>query len=504
MAGELAPVDITVEEAVRLGAVNSEFYSHFWFPRAFRVPSPPKHKEMWDALEDPNHPFVNFCSFRGSAKTTLCRTFLSKRVAYAISKTILVVGVRSEAASRTINWLRNNVERNKPWASAFGLRKGRKWGETECEIIHDVDGSVIWLVGVGITGDIRGINFDDYRPDLILLDDPLDDESVITLEQREKSWNIINSALKNGLRSRIEEPNAKLAFLQTIIDNDDAAARASKSDGWHTIVFPCWTDETQDLPIDLQESSWPEMYPTETLRQDKRNAIKDNTFSAWSREWECKLTNPALASFKPEWLQTGLPPSHGTRLVVIDPVPPPSDREIRKNLQGKDFECIMVVARVAGKYYAVEHRTNRGHDPNWTTATALELAYRHRAVRIVVETVGYQKALGHMLRQEMQRKRMYYSIEEWPHPGAPRLSKMNRIVNSLAGVSSQGMLFCAPTMLDLRSQWDMYPQVPHDDVIDALSIGVASLTNPSLELGDGEYSEDESDYKALPAMRRCP
>jgi hypothetical protein len=496
---------MTLDEIVRLGAVDSTFFAHYWFPRAFRVESPSKHKEIWNALDDPRYPFVNLRSFRGSAKTTIARTFLAKRISYAVSRTILVVGVRSEAAARTINWLRNNVERNTRWAQAFGLKPGRKWGENECEILHGAAEEVIWVLGVGITGDVRGINFDDYRPDLIVLDDPLNEENVLTKEQRQKNWDLINGALRNSLRSREEEPNAKLAFLQTVLHAEDAAARASASDAWKTVVFTCWSDETSDLPTEWQESSWPQMYSTALLRRDKLSALADNSYSNWSREWECKLVNPELASFRSEWLQHGTPPSHGTRILVIDPVPPPSEREIEKSLHGKDYECIMVVGRAAGKYYCVEYRTNRGHDPNWTTATALELAHAHRVARIVVESVGYQRAIGHYLRQEMARRRAYFAIFPWPVAGAPKVSKNNRIVNSLAGLGAMGMLFCSANHTELIAQFREHPQVPHDDVLDAFSIGVSSLTNPALELGDGDVIElDESEYEKLPEMRRCP
>src|SRR5580765_5135994 len=160
------------DQLVQLCATNSELYAKTFFPKAFRQASPSFAKEIWAPLEDPNVRLVNLICFRGSSKTTRLRTFASKRIAYGISRTVLYIGASEKDAIRSVQWLRTQVDTNRTWSQTFGLKPGRKWEETQLEITHEVFGHTVWVLAAGITGSLRGINFDDYRPDLIIIDDP--------------------------------------------------------------------------------------------------------------------------------------------------------------------------------------------------------------------------------------------------------------------------------------------------------------------------------------------
>jgi predicted phage terminase large subunit-like protein len=497
--------ELTLEEMVKLGAADPEFFAHAFFPKTYRQASPLWSPAVWGALDDPRYRLVNLSIFRGGAKTTRLRTFTAKRIAYQLSRTILYVGASEGHAARSVQWLRTQITKNKLYADTFGLSPGRKWTDTECEIVvrgHE-DEPPIWILGAGITGNIRGINFDDYRPDLIVLDDVITDENAATKEQREKIIDLILGAIKNSLISEVEEPNAKLVMLQTPIHSQDASAMAAQDPQWHTERFSCWTQATADLPTELQESAWPEMFPTKTLRADKTAAINRNRYSVFAREMECKLVTSEEAAFRPEWLQehTGDIPQ-GTRIVVVDPVPPPSDRELERSLATKDFEVVMVLCRANGNYYVVEYEMKQGHTPDWTVNKVLEYANKHRVTKIVVEAVAYQRTLIYLLQREMALRRSYHAVVPYNPKGQ---KKYNRIMQTIMGPASNGVLYVGKTHTELKAQFAAYPKVDHDDVLDALSIGLADLANPIFELGEGDYVEiDESTYPDLEPIRRAP
>ena len=231
----MAPVkQLTPEEMIHLCAVDNDFFCHTFFPEAFRSSSPPYAARLDRALNDPKIRLLNARVFRGGAKTTLLRAFAAKRIAFGTSRTILYIGASEGHATRSVQWLRGKIEpklggdgvyRATPFAHTFGLKPGKKWQEHEIEIVQSVpkrDGTTeernFWVMGVGITGSIRGINFDDYRPDLIILDDVITDESASTAPQRDKLADLIMGAIKNSLAPATEEPNAKLVMLQTPLD----------------------------------------------------------------------------------------------------------------------------------------------------------------------------------------------------------------------------------------------------------------------------------------------
>jgi hypothetical protein len=224
-----------LNELIRLGAVDGIFYAHQWFPGTFRQGSPPIHRIVWDSMDDPDNDFIGLELFRGSAKTTIMRTHISKRVAYAVSRTILLIGPNQGHAVRSVRWIKRQVERNKPWTQAFGLHKGTKWADDEIEIVNEPAECSIYVLGLGISGATRGLNLDDYRPDFIGVDDPCDEENTATPEQREKMNALFFGSLQQGLAPKSEAPHRKMGLFQTGLNKKDLIAQCHKDPTWKTI-----------------------------------------------------------------------------------------------------------------------------------------------------------------------------------------------------------------------------------------------------------------------------
>ena len=500
-------VQITAKDLLLACAKDSTLFARTWFPSTVRQRPAVGHEEIWKALESQSARFVNLEAARGFAKTTIARIYTAKRIAYSTARTMLYVGASDDHARRSIMWLRGKLAQQDPstgswlptkFASFYGLRKGAKWNESELEVYHGIDQRPIWVLGVGITGNIRGINFDDYRPDFIYCDDILTDENTATKEQREKIFDLVFGALKESLAPPIDEPNAKMVLGQTPHDLDDVCQRAKKSHEFTTVSLPCWTKETLDSPVESQESAWPDRIPSSTLRAEKIESIASNRYSIFAREKECRLITRETAAFKPEWVRVySAPPEAMYSVLAIDPVPPPSEREKARALAGKDFECQMVIGRFKGEYWVRACIANQGHEPNWSVNTALQLAREYRVGKIIVEAVAYQSVLKYMLEVEMKRRGMYFQVEAYKD----HRKKYNRITSSIAGPLSQGKLHVGEAMHELRRQIEMYPSIEHDDYLDALSIGLSGLVNPYLE---AESFDAEEEYGAVDFKRACP
>ena len=270
---------------------------------------------------------------------------------------------------------------------------------------------------------------------------------------------------------------------------------------WKSAVFGCWTKETENLLLDQRESIWPDRWPSEVLREERRAAMALNRLSIWVREKECKLIAPETSAFKLEWLKHyDLEPEDGTTVIAIDPVPPPSDVQIAKGLKGKDYEVLMVVRYFDGNFYVLDYEMKRGHDPGWTIATFFHLAQKYRPRKVFIEAVAYQRTLAWLLREEMEKQRQYYVIEEV----VDRRKKYDRILDALTGIAAEGHLYVRGNMADLKSQWAEYPDCAHDDLLDALSCAIVGLRKmPVLSYEDLE-EEEEREYPPLEYERPCP
>jgi hypothetical protein len=470
-----------IGELAKLGAVDSEFFARTFFPKTFRRPSPTFARRMWAPLDNPVHRHVELVCYRGSAKTTRLRTFMAKRIAYGISRTILFIGSAERDAIRSVLWMRGQVERNKSYAGAFGLRPGSKWEETQIEILHQTLQHPIWVLGAGINGSLRGINFDDYRPDLIVVDDPQTDEAAASMEQRDKITDLVMDTVKNSLAPAADEPNAKLVMAITPQHVDDVSQQVKKSKQWVSVEIPCWTPETVDLPVDQQVSAWEEQFPTKQLRDDKKDAIRRNALSKFSREMEVKLRTPENSVFSLPWLQIRVEPIRPIYPAVlgIDPVPPPSDRQMAKGLEGKDWEAHYVWARVGEDYHLCDCERNRGHDPSWSIATFFGLMRKWRCMHAVFDATAYQRTLQWIFEEEMRRRRIWLTVV----PIADGMKKFARITGVLKPLATHGKLWVSAGHTHFIEQWEAYGPTYGgvDDDLDASALALQDLSNPYLE-----------------------
>ena len=485
---------VSIAEAIELGAEDNEFYSRTFFPRTVPKALPEFHHDVWDRLESGNR-YVSMEIFRDGAKTSLLRLFASKRIAYGISRTIMIVGKGQDHAIRTLRWLKGQVENNKRWAQTFQLERGSKWSDDWIEIKNGLlkdeynQPISINIVAYGMTGQIRGVNIDDYRPDLIIVDDPCDEENTGTAEQRKKMSDLFFGALLNCLVPRQDNPTAMMALLQTGLHYEDLVHICEKDSSWEHIKYSVFTD--------AGDSRWPTRWTTEELHKEKNSYIARNQLSLWLREKECRLVSDESSMFRGEWLKYyDTPPENLTVVLAIDPVPPPSDREVQKDLDNTDYEVLFVMGRKGRDKFVLDYAMNRGHDPGWTSAKFFELCDRWKPVKVVVHAVNYERTLKWILEQEMKKRKQYYAIKL--EEGKAR--KLHRISNVFGSVSIEKNLYVRTEHSEFISQFSTYPRCAHDDVIDAGAVACKELD----EMGD-IYSEQllkEEEKEMLAQMDR--
>ncbi len=483
---------LTGEEVLALAATDNNFYCQHFFPKTFRQQGAPFHPEIWQALETPGQRHIACEVFRGGAKTTLLRAFTSKRVAFGSSRTILYVSETQDHAKRSVRWLKNQVLYNPHWADFFQLSLGTKKTDEWLEIIHGIDGVTISILAIGITGQTRGLNLDDYRPDLIIIDDPCNEENTATPEQRQKIENLVFGALDKSLAPPTEAQDAKEVLLQTSLNGADLINTCHKDAHWKSFKFSCFDRN--------EESTWPQRFPTEFLQKDKASHRAMNRLPLWYREMECKIVAGELSDFRPEWLQPfpgGMLPEGGAHFLYIDPVPPPSDREIAMGLKDKDNEAHAVVKYYKGGYYIADIESNKGHDPDWTLMKFWELAKMWSVDLWEVEPRQYQRTLKWLIEKSMKAMGVYIKVNV--PPKMDMRPKKTRIVQSLQHIAAMGHLYCDvtnPRMKLFVEQFTQYPNVNHDDELEAVANAV-KLAQEHGPLMDIDYEEIDDDIVRL-------
>jgi hypothetical protein len=449
---------------------------------------------------------------RGWAKTSKLRMYTGKRIAYNLSRTILFISASERHSRRSLRWLMTQVEKNRIFADTFQLRPGTPWTPEEMQIIHGLDEQPITIIGLGITGSVRGVNIDDHRPDLIVLDDIMNDELGETKRQMDKLATRVLGAVKESLAPATEAPLAKLVMINTPQDFHDITQEAQRDTQFITKRYGCWTPESEDRPLLSRVSAWPELVPTATLIEEYQAALARNRLSIFVREKECRLIALEESMFRPDWIQyfgencpKPEPPIHLMyTILVIDPVPPPSESELEKGLIDKDYEAIVAVGKYKGEYYVLETSVNRGHDPNWTIGEFFRMMARWKCKKCVVEAVAYQKTLEWLIRQKMKEHRVYYLVQ--PYSDNKR-QKHQRIADGLTGPLSNKVLYYRvdqPELIEQTTRYSQTRKIAKDDVIEAVAIAVSDLANAGDLSGTEDMTLDESEYKDLSFDGGCP
>lgn len=489
--------EISPQEAVALSEHDGAFFGEYFFPKTFRNTTPDFLRTAWDELDDINHRQTGFEIFRGGAKTTLLRGYTAKRISYGLTRTAMYIGKSEPHALRSLAWIMKQVEFNRLWAGAYGLRPGKPWNTEACCIIHDIFEIEINLIAMGIFGSTRGVNIDDYRPDFILLDDVLDDDNAATVEQRNKINARIFGAIVNSLAPENENPTAKIVMIQTPIDRDDASALIQKDPDWHTMQISCFDSRG--------ESTWPERWSTEQLHKMKEGYRRKNMLSLWLREMECKVVADEKRHFRATWLNYWVvTPEKMTVCIAIDPSPPKDEDAINRAKKEPDPEVVMAIGRCGDKYYILDYIIESDPNPDKTITSIAFLVRKWNALFISVETVAYQKTLSWYIGKAMEDGKIPHMIV---NDIDDKRSKVKRIRHNYTSVAPSGNLHIRKDMTDFYDQFNDYPDVSHDDVLDCGAVGIQSLRDFEGAVYEGEFSqlgEENSTEEPLRLLNMAP
>lgn len=465
---------LSVPELVSLYWSDNELYCKTFFPQTCRQESAPFHKRIDNALWSGRRK-VAVKVFRDGAKTSRVRMFISKRIAYGISRTILCISKSEGSAQATLEWLKRLVEKQTAWATFWGIQKGDVWAADQAKFVNTVLGITITVLSVGIHGQIRGLNFEDFRPDCIICDDIEDEKTTNTDEQITKHSDLLHGTVMRSLASPVDNPDAMIVIIQTPLNMKDAVetAFANKGDNqysdWLCIEASCFeVDEDGNL-----QSAWPAKLPLEFLLGEKQSYINMNKLSVWLREMEVTVTSPESCFFKLEWLQQhdALPAAEWKNLVLfIDPASSDSKKA--------DFQALTITGDTGGDAWLIAYKLSRGTDIaqsiiDFFDAWDLMLILGKGRANLMfgVEITGYQRQLKRAIEAAMLEKRRYAYIE----PVQDKREKSDVINQAFKHVAPLHKYHCLKSHTQFISDFARYPGVLKDDLIESAARGLDRL-----------------------------
>ena len=451
--------------------------SHFLLPRYDNPhPIPPFHEELWKACTS-SHKSVALAAPRGTAKSTaVTKAYSLAKILFGESSFVLIISDTETQAAQFLGDIKAELQDNEELKKTFGIKKFLK--DTESDIIVLTDMGKFRVIAKGSEQKVRGLNWMNKRPDLVIIDDAENDESVMNPERREKFRNwFMNALLPCG------SDNCIYRMVGTILHLDSMLNRLLANKNWHTKK---WQAHNKDFT----ELLWPEKFPQERLELIRENYFAEGNLEGYNQEY---LNNPIAEGntyFRKQDLLEMDRPDHEKNMIYVAA----ADFAISEK-EKADSTVIMVAGLDSeGKIYIVDVRHGR-FDADEIIKELISVQARWNPEIFTFETEKIDKAIGPFLNREMQRTGHFINI----HKMTPTKSKTTR------GRSIQAMTKAGSVYFDKEANW--YPALEselmtitpagpkgrHDDFFDAIAYIGLTVDLYNSAPTQAEYEEETWD-----------
>ncbi|MCE9585620.1 hypothetical protein K8Q94_03310 [Candidatus Nomurabacteria bacterium] len=270
------------DRAFRLELVKKShfWFFHYYFSEYISHPTADFHRSIIHLTES-NFTNLVIMAFRGSGKTTI---ITMSYVIWSIlgcqnKKYVMILGGTNSQAREKLQDIKFQLENNSRLKADMGPFKEiqGQWG-AEALILPQYEAKI----GIGSTEQsIRGTKYNQYRPQLFILDDIETDKTVDSQEKRDNMYRwLTRDVLPAG------DQNARMVLVGTPLHQDSVLIRVCNDIADNKIFgkavrFPFFGDK--GIPL------WKEKFHSqELIDQEKRTKVM-NDENAWQREF---MLNP--------------------------------------------------------------------------------------------------------------------------------------------------------------------------------------------------------------------
>lgn len=399
---------------------------------------------------------------RGFSKTTTCNAAVVIYVVYKMKQFIVYVSETMGHASAQLDSVGTQLEENEILRELFGVlvpdrAHPNTWRSDEKQTLND-----IYLIARGRGGQVRGLNRNGRRPDMVLIDDVEDEESVATEEQRKKTLKWFQSGVRPALPRN--NPKAFIQLLGTMLDREALLPTLAKDPSIVNVRFGAVDPDGEML--------WASHMSRAEYEAEKESYRRVGTLNVFNREFDSTITNEEEQIFPKAFTYISrLMEEFPVRALVCDPA-------ISENLKA-DFCAFAVVGRdYKGRIHVLDVFLKRGMSPREQVDKFFELKDFWKTNRNGVEAIAYQKALVHLIKDEMFHKAQtmgdnaYFEVLEIRHNSDK--DKLKRVQGVLAARYSAGYITHQRQFFDYESQLEDWPNGKKDGP-DAVAMAVTLL-----------------------------
>jgi hypothetical protein len=473
-----------------------EFFIEFFLSEELTSPVPFFHYgEIWPLLTNTAMQRVLLAIPRDHAKTTLSKLavvwyflFTNHRFCVYLSNTNTI----AKNACKDIMGYFNSSN----FIATYGRIKIIKESETDSLWRFEIpmkDGKVKHCIlrAVGAGQQMRGINIDNQRPDIAVVDDVEDNENTDSelLQKKLDKW-IFGPFIKALARRK------KIIWLGNMLQKTSLLARLSQRPNWNPVVFGALV---KDAASGILTPLWPERWSLDELVED----FQEYREMGLVETWMCEMMNMpghGIDGFTQEQINFAPVPGPDEILaawLVLDPA-------FGENATNDDSSITVHVLPKDGPPMMVEHVTGKYREHE-LFEHMLRLGQNWGAWVWGIEAVAAQRVLIPFFQILLASQLMNQSVEMIPlmaGKGDPKVSRIKAFM-SLMAKNEYAVYEGAVEFTTQALNYNMKKKSNRDDLLDSAAYGpqmllqyegllVASYTGGGLEPVNAQFGTEVS------------
>ena len=461
------------------------------------TPTPECHKEWWNLCCSENQ-LVAIAAPRAHGKSTaISHAYLLAALLFRDKSFAVIVSDTETQAQMFLSDIKEELKNNEDIINLFGIKEFIKDSQTDI-IVSFEDGAKFRVMCRGAEQRVRGLKWDQKRPDLILCDDLEGDEQVLNKERREKfrRWfygallpcrsqygvvRIVGTILHlDSLLNRLMPPeydrpytvHEPLKVYSTRVRTEWKSVRyRAHSEDFKEILWANRYDPDFFLKKkeDYTRQGIPEVYAQEFL-----NYPIDESTSYFKRQDFIEISKVSLEAIK----------SGQKKLVYYAAV------DFAITTKDRSDYTVIAIAGVdsEGIMHILDIRRGR-----WDALDIVEEMFavqrKYEPYSFVTEKGSIEKAIGAILKREQLVRGIFFNL----YPMAPTKDKQARARSFQARFRAGGVRFDKSQIWypDLEEEMVRFPKARHDDQVDALS-WLGLIVD---QVKDADTPEDEEEYE---------
>lgn len=460
------------------------------------VNSPECHMEWWEACTS-KYPKVAIAAPRRHAKSTaVTLAYVLACVLFRNRQYVLVLSDTITQATQFLGDIKKELLDNERIKSLFGIVSFEK--DTEDDVIVNCsDGHQFRISAKGSEQKMRGLKWNNKRPDLIVGDDLENDEIVLNKDRREKFKRWFYGALVPCLAS-----HGVIRIVGTILHEDSLLNNLMPS-LWHkdTVITPLKISSKHPRQSwrafkyrahtdDFTQILWPEKYTVEWFLSERADFLARGISDVYSQEYLNEPIDDSVAYFK---RNDFIADTQEDKKKILNYYIA-GDLAISKE-ETADYTVFVIIGMDENRIIHVKNVIRDRLDAREIVDLMFSLNDVYKPDVFGLEDMQVTKSIGPFLREEMVRTGKYINLLPLKHGGKDKISRARSI---------QGRMRAGGVKFDKSGEWYpafedelcKFPRGTKDDQVDAFAyIGI--MLDNLIEAPTKQEQEDELYYDEL-------